>query len=273
MIQTISENFINYLRNIYPLYFINIKYIFNVKILKNIDNPQVIKVFYSLIRTLETTRLLNILFKRFNIRKFSHNIKKDKKWNEWLADLIDGCFLLSKQGYASLEITIDIRDKEALQIIKNIYGGFIKLRSNVKAIRYRLHRKSDLLILINDINRYIRNYNRLIQLNKICNKYNINIIYPKKLNYDNGWLSAFFDVDGTITINKTNTQLSISLSQKRSELLQSLLELYGGNIYLDRNSQTLKWYVTKREDILNLVEYFKINPSRSAKNNRIRLIF
>jgi len=39
------------------------------------------------------------------------------------------CFLLSKKGYASLEITIDIRDEHALQIVKNIYGGSIKIRS------------------------------------------------------------------------------------------------------------------------------------------------
>ena len=34
----------------------------------------------------------------------------------------------------------------------------------------------------------------------------------------------------------------------------------------------LKWYVTKKEDILNLIEYFKKYPSRSAKNNRLHLI-
>lgn len=32
------------------------------------------------------------------------------------------------------------------------------------------------------------------------------------------------------------------------------------------------WYVTKKEDILNLIEYFKKYPSRSAKNNRLHLI-
>jgi hypothetical protein len=36
-------------------------------------------------------------------------------FKEWLAGLIDGdgCFLLSKKGYASLEITVETRDKEA----------------------------------------------------------------------------------------------------------------------------------------------------------------
>jgi hypothetical protein len=55
--------------------------------------------------------------------------------------------------------------------------------------------------------------------------------------------------------------------------LQPLIELYGGNIYIDRgSSQSFKWYITKREDIVKLVDYFKTHPSRSAKKNRLHLI-
>lgn len=200
---------------------------------------------------------------------------KNNQLNQWLAGLIDGdgCFLLSKKGYASLEITMDIRDKYALQYIKNIYGGSIKLRSGANALRYRLHHKSGLLKLINDVNGEIRNSHRLVQLNNICNYYKLKLIYPDKLNYTNGWLSGFIDADGSITINKTNTQLSISACQKTAEILQPLVELYGGNIYIDRgSSQSFKWYVTKKEDILKLVEYFKINPCKSAKIKRINMI-
>jgi hypothetical protein len=81
---------------------------------------------------------------------------------------------------------MDIRDEHALQIVKNIYGGSIKLRSNANALRYRLHHKSGLLNLINHVNGHIRNSNRLVQLNKICYKYDLNLIYPDKLTYNNG---------------------------------------------------------------------------------------
>jgi hypothetical protein len=275
MQQTVSENFINNLLD--TLSVSCILCTSNVKILLNMNNPQVTKAFNSLVGTSEAIRLLkiNIQLKQYNVKMFSLSTKRNKNWNEWLAGLIDGdgSFLLTKKGYASLEITMDIRDEHSLQIIKNVYGGSIKLRSGANALRYRLHHKSGLLTLINDVNGYIRNSNRLLQLNKICNKYEFNLIYPEKLNYYNGWLSGFFDSDGTITINKTNTQLSISISQKTSELLQPLIELYGGNIYIDRgNSQSFKWYITKREDIINIVEYFKIYPSRSAKKNRLHLI-
>jgi len=42
---------------------------------------------------------------------------------------------------------------------------------------------------------------------------------------------------------------------------------------LDRgSSQSYKWYITKKEDVLKLIEYFKQHPSRSAKNNRLHLV-
>ena len=242
-----------------------------VKILNNnMNNPQVTKAYNSLVGTSEAIRLLKI--NKNNKRTFS-NYTNNIKFHQWLAGLIDGdgSFLLSKKGYASLEITMDIRDEHALQIIKNVYGGSIKLRSGANALRYRLHHKSGLLTLINHVNGHIRNSNRLLQLNKICNKYSIILIYPVKLNYDNGWFSGIFDADGTITINSNNTQLSISISQKTSELLQPLIDLYGGSIYPDQSSRTFKWYISKQEDILKLVDYFKDHPSRSAKNKRLHL--
>lgn len=211
-----------------------------------------------------------------NIRNIhTKNSKVDIKFKQWLAGLIDGdgCFTYSKQGYAGLDITMDIRDENALQSVKNVYGGSIKLRSNAKALRYRLHHKEGLLRLIYDVNGLIRNSYRLVQLNKVCTKYEISLILPEKLTYNNGWLSGFFDADGSVGINKTNLQLSLSLTQKTSELLNPLIELYGGNIYIDKgSSQSFKWYITKKEDILKLMEYFKENPPKSAKIKRLHSV-
>jgi len=282
MQRTVSENFINNLLDTLNVSCI-IFYTFKVKILLNIKNLQVTKTFNSWVGTSEAIRLLYIN-KNFNfclrginiINKYIHsNSNKSKLWKEWLAGLIDGdgSFLLSKKGYASLEITMDIRDEHALQIIKNVYGGSIKLRSGCKAIRYRLHHKAGLLELIHDINGFIRHSNRLIQLNKLCEKYDIHLIYPDKLNYDSGWLAGFFDAAGTITINRNTKQLSISISQKTQELLQPIAELYGGNVYIDRGKyQSFKWYITKREEILKFLKYIKKHPSRSGKKMRLHLI-
>ena len=302
MQQTISEKFIIYLWDTLYISYNNCTY--NVIIPIILNNLQVTKALSTWVGTSEAIRLLNIKnrynnmyhnhisypFSRMNstfipffltgtrilgARNIMSSSNKSNQFYEWLGGLIDGdgIFLLTKKGYASLEITMDIRDEHALQIIKNVYGGSIKLRSGANVLRYRLHHKSGLLSLINDINGNIRNSNRLVQLNKICIKYELKLIYPKPLTYNNGWLSGLFDSDGTITINSTINQLSISVSQKTYELLEPLVKLYGGNIYIDNGkSQSFKWYISKREDIINLMNYFKENPSRSAKIKRIHLI-
>jgi hypothetical protein len=79
------------------------------------------------------------------IRLLSYKSDKnpETEFNEWLGGIIDGdgFFHLSKKGYASLEITMDIRDEHCLNIIKQKYGGSVKLRSGSKSMRYRLHHK------------------------------------------------------------------------------------------------------------------------------------
>lgn len=60
--------------------------------------------------------------------------------------------------------------------------------------------KEGFLALVRDVNGELRNSYRLIQLNKICLKYGVNIIYPEKLTYNNCWLSGFFDSDGCVTL-------------------------------------------------------------------------
>ena len=279
MQQTVSEKVIIFKNNT------NIISLFIAYIVKTYfylkTNSQVTKTLSTLLGTSENIRLL---FKRELSTKIINSIKfrakdsefypKDIQFKEWLAGLIDGdgCFLLSKKGYVSLEITMDIRDSLCLYKIKNIYGGSIKIRSNSKAIRYRLHHKKGLLKLIEDVNGKIRSSNRMLQLQRICNHYSINFIYPDPLNKNNSWLAGFFDADGTININKTNLQLSISISQKNIQLLEPLVNLYSGNIYIDINSNTYKWYITKKEYILILLEYFKLNPCYSEKRGRLFLI-
>lgn len=248
-----------------------------VKILLKRGDSQVTNAFNSLVGTSEAIRLLSIHKTFRSYIKISHPEKpkgKSKSWNQWLAGLIDGdgSFHLTKSGYASLEITMDIRDEHVLQIIKNVYGGSIKLVSGAKALRYSLRHKEGFLALVRDINGEIRNSYRLIQLNKICLKYGIMLNYPEKLTYENGWLSGFFDADGSVTLNKSNGQLAITLTQKTNEILQPLINIYGGSIYIDRTSNGFKWYISERESILKLIEYFKKYPSRSLKKNRLLLI-
>lgn len=111
-----------------------------------------------------------------------------------------------------------------------------------------------------------------MQLNKICLKYDISTVLPNKVIYSNGWLSGFLYSKGSIAINKTTRQVSITITQKTKEMLEYIVEIYGGSIYIDRTSNNYKWYISKKENILNFIEYIKSHPSRSMKKNRLHLL-
>jgi hypothetical protein len=95
-------------------------------------------------------------------------------------------------------------------------------------------------LLINNVNGLIRNPNRLLQLEKICQKYEIEFKYPQKLTYNNGWLSGFLDADGSIYLNMSSVQIFITASQKNCLLLEPLVDLYGGQIYTMGKIQAFK---------------------------------
>lgn len=203
-----------------------------------------------------------------------HSAGNTNSFNEWLAGLIDGdgCFQLSKKGYASLEIVMELRDKHCLYQVKQKFGGSVKLRAGDNHLRYRLHNKTGLLSLINAVNGLIRNPVRILQLGKVCLKYDINLIEPQALTYYNGWLAGFFDADGSIYISDASGQLFITASQKNRFLLDPLVELYGGKISVMSKVGAFKWTCYKKSEILSLVDdYFKANPSRSGKLARLKM--
>jgi hypothetical protein len=81
---------------------------------------------------------------------------------------------------------MDSRDSYCLYIIKNKYGGSVRLRSGSNSFRYRLHHKEGLLRLLHDINGFIRNSNRILQYNKLCYKYDIIRKETFDLTYNSG---------------------------------------------------------------------------------------
>jgi len=81
---------------------------------------------------------------------------------------------------------MDARDVKALYEIKQKYGGTIKPISNANAVKYKLRHKKGLISLINNVNGLIRNPTRLLQMNKLCVKYNIKLKYPERLTFNDG---------------------------------------------------------------------------------------
>lgn len=229
------------------------------------DNQQVTKRSNILVGTSETIRPLSY--------KSSNNIR----WNEWLAGLIDGdgCLLVNKLGYTSCEITMGLQDEHALAIIKQNLGGSIKLRSGVKALRYRLHNKTGMVDLVKRINGNIRHTTRIKQLEQVCSRLEIDIIYPCNITRDNGWLSGFFDADGTITYSIKNNYppLTISVTNKLLVDITPFKDIFGGNIYYDKgHNGYYKWSIQSRIEIKNFQSYILKYPISSNKKKRLFLV-
>lgn len=232
------------------------------------------------------SRYLYIYFMSFsNIRNIhtkkesnTHNLKngKDLPFYQWLAGLIDGdgYFLLTKKGYSSCEITMDARDAKALYEIKHKYGGTIKPISNASAVRYKIRHKEGLISLINDVNGLIRNPARLLQMNKLCVKYGIELKYPGPLTFNDGWLSGFIDSEGSIYYNETSGQVFISLTQKNRYLLEPLIAIYGGRVdILSPKIEAFKYVTYRKAELFNLIDnYFTKYPLKTEKMKRVNLI-
>ena len=270
-------------------YFIKILYISILNINLFIYYIIIDTIYYIIVFMYFIINFVLFLFKNFfssicndNIYNISSintkNIfyKNNKAFNEWLAGLIDGdgYFILTKKGYTSCGITMDIRDKKVLEILKHKYGGSIKQISNANAIRYKLKHKKGLISLINDINGNIRNPARLLQINKLCVKYNIVLKNSKPLTFNNGWLSGFIDSDGSIYYNELSGQVFISLTQKNKYLLEPLIALYGGRIdILSPKIDAFKYIIYRKPELFNLIDnYFSNYPLKTEKMKRLNLI-
>lgn len=204
-------------------------------------------------------------------------------FNQWLAGVIDGdgSLQVSKKGYTSCEITMGIADEHCLRYIQDKLGGSLKMRSGVKAWRWRLHNKDGMTKLIHCINGNIRHSSRIVQLHKVCQALNITPIAPLALDSKSAWFAGFFDADGTITYSlKKHSQSSIALPQLTLSVtnkslvdIQYYKDVFGGAIYFDSaQNGYYKWSVQSRDKILMMLDYFKVCPSRSAKHKRVLLI-
>ena len=237
-------------------------------------NQPVTKRFNFLIGTSETTRPLSSVYPHNNN---DNNNLKEKTWNQWLSGLIDGdgSLLVSKSGYSSCEITMSLKDGHALAIIKEKLGGSIKLRSGVKALRYRLHNNMGIRNLINRINGNIRHTSRLKQLERVCLLLKIPMLYPETITVTNGWFAGFFDADGTITysIKNDNPQLTISVTNKLYIDIFSFKYAFNGNVYFDKGQNGYyKWSIQAKTDIDYFKAYLLRYPSRSNKKQRLFLV-
>ena len=201
---------------------------------------------------------------------------KSDPFFEWLAGVIDGDghFNSYKSGRSRFHLVMDIRDKKALYDIKHRLGGSIHIIASGNALRYKLTHKKGLIRLVNGVNGLLRNPIRMLQMNKLCAKYDIELIYPKPLTFNNGWLSGFIDSDGSLYFNEESGRIFISVSQNNKYLLEPLIDIYGGKLdILNPKVEVFKYIMYRKNQLFKLVDnYFDKYPLRTKKSSRVNLI-
>ena len=267
--------------------FFVISLIFLVIIYSVLSNPQVTnaQLIYNLLNinnedpsmlvgTSETVRMFSTCLSKNEHTK--GNDDTDLKVRQWIAGVIDGDgnFYISKKGYVELSVVMEPRDIACLYKIKQRYGGSVKATSHAKAVSFRLHHMAGIQQVIKDVNGLIQNPVRLLQFKKVCNLYNVETIPSLELKYLSAYLSGLFDTDGSVYFNKQSMQVFITVTQKGRELLDILVPVYGGVVRSsNKNATAFKWTVSKKIDVLNLIDnYFHWNNCVSAKNKKFGLV-
>lgn len=195
----------------------------------------------------------------------------DEDLTNWLAGLIDGDggFYLSKAGYISCEITMHSKEVQTLYFIKSILGGYVHPRVKADAYRWRLHKTSDIMFLLNLINGRIRTKSKQEQLKKIFLLKNIAYIEPESLTVDNSWLSGFFSAEGSFNMSISNFRPTITIGQKEKKILEDIKNIWGGSIYYVKTWDGWLWVIGGLAQsnifISYLNNYSLRNPYKIAK--------
>ena len=137
----------------------------------------------------------------------------------WLAGLIDGdgCFYLNKAKYGCLEITVATMDRPMLEIICQEFGGFVRPRAGSASVRWRVHNKSNLLLVLHAVNGRLQNFVRQKQFEKLALVYGLRIKPTQHFEWQNAYLSGLFDSDGKIVLSVKSLNKSLSLPEAKGK--------------------------------------------------------
>ena len=207
-----------------------------------------------------------------NINTKAENAYKSKRnFSHWLAGVIDGdgSLLVSKNGYASCEITCALHERQILQLIKCQLGGSIKKRRKVQALRWRLHNAKGMRLLVNTINGKLLVPARVSQLEKVCNSLKLSA-ERGQFSCDNSWLAGFYEAQGYFNVNSTSLQCTITCSQKSPFLLREITGHLGGSVFYDKSWDGWLVGASSLGDISRWVNYFGKFPLISWKQIQLR---
>lgn len=205
----------------------------------------------------------------------------DIHFPSWCAGVIDGdgCFLLSKSGGVSCEITVAEEEKDILYRIKERWGGSISHRVSSKAYRWRLHNLVGVARLLSSVYNRCRLPIRVAQCERVAQRVRessflkrrgVVVELPPRTEertsvVEDGYLSGFFDAEGYFAVNRTTLQGSITLSQKTPEVLQQIRQELGGSVHFDSSWNGYFYAASSAEDCERWFSYLKHFPLRCKK--------
>ena len=189
------------------------------------------------------------------------------QFSYWLAGLIDGngCLLLSKKGYVSIEITVGIKEHILLSSVKKHLGGTIKMRAGVNAYRWRLHNIKGINMVLDFIDGKLRIKGRQLQYNLVCAALKRTPLVSKPISRRNAWITGFYEAEGLFDVNRTTLQCSITCSQKEYTILEDIRRVMGGKIYYQKSWDGWLYSTSNYTHISHWVNYFSWYPLRSWK--------
>lgn len=92
------------------------------------------------------------------------------------------------------------------------------------------------MVLLNSINGLLQNPVRQAQFEKLCEKYEVKVIPTQNLTYTSAYLSGLMDSDGSIYYNLVSGQVFITVSKKNRNIIDKLVPVYGGKVYVHEGS-------------------------------------
>jgi ubiquinol-cytochrome c reductase cytochrome b subunit len=185
----------------------------------------------------------------------------------WFAGLLDadGGFYVSRDRYVSCEITMHEKEVQTLHWIKRHLGGSVTPRIKKKAVRWRIHKREPIELLLQNLNGLFQTERLTLQYEKACVVSHITPKAREPISLNNAWLSGFFCGDGSFSINKAaKFQPSVSISQKEKHVLDRIALLVGGNVYPDVSWNGWIWWMDARTD-REILEYFQTFSLQNTK--------
>ena len=196
---------------------------------------------------LEKTNGSSETIRAFPFQKLSNipNKRKSPKANtgpifySWVSGLIDGdgSFNLSKKGYGSCEIILSSKGLTNLLLKIN---GELRLKKRVE--KYQT----------------------------LCKVYDVSPVSTCSLSTESAWYAGFFAAEGHFNLNANTFQLSLTVSQKDLQVLESIKQVFGGNIYYDKGWDGWVYSVSHLKDLELQFRYLSLHRLGSPKEIQLR---